>query len=485
VARWIEQAAGGGGPRYIAIVEALAAAIASGELGGGERIPTQRELARMLGLTPGTAARAYAIAAQRGLIAGETGRGTFVRREAPAPRLPQVARYSEPGEPNEPGPEVGAFAPAALGDLALPNVPAALLREALAAACARLARDFDVDFGRYHPHGAQLPRNAREVGRRWLAQLGKPAELEDVALTPGAQAALYVILYSPNLRRLPVLTAALTYSGLRNLGATHGRTLVAVESDRHGLLPASIDAACRRGQGRLLYLQSAVHNPTCVATPLERRREIVEVARRFDLVIVEDNAALAVPEQALPPVAALAPERTFLISSTGKCIGPALPLGCVATPPGWAAQLNESMRTHHIYPSLLNVEAVGHLLASGILPVAWQETREVLRRRAALAGERLAPFRLRSLPDSPFAWLELPESWSSQALSTVARTHGLAVGGSQNFAVGAMTPGTDGLRLSLTGTSADAAFAAHLERLRRLLEPPGSAAASLPKAGGG
>ena len=108
--RWMSEVGARAGPRYIAIVEALAAAIQSGELRSGDRIPTQRELARLLGLNPGTTARAYAIAAQRGLIAGETGRGTFVRREAQTPRMPQVARYLEPGEP---GPENGTSGPEA------------------------------------------------------------------------------------------------------------------------------------------------------------------------------------------------------------------------------------------------------------------------------------------------------------------------------------------------------------------------------------
>src|SRR5215212_6804537 len=67
------------GPRYAAIVEAIAEDVESGRLKPGDRMPTHRDMAGHLGVTVGTVTRAYAEAARRGLLVGETGRGTFVR----------------------------------------------------------------------------------------------------------------------------------------------------------------------------------------------------------------------------------------------------------------------------------------------------------------------------------------------------------------------------------------------------------------------
>ena len=53
--------------------------MASARLAAGAQLPTHRDLADRLGVTVGTVSRAYAEAARRGLIAGEVGRGTFVR----------------------------------------------------------------------------------------------------------------------------------------------------------------------------------------------------------------------------------------------------------------------------------------------------------------------------------------------------------------------------------------------------------------------
>ena len=76
---WLPNLASRPGPRYVALAEALAQDVASGMLAEGTRLPPQRDLAWRLGVTVGTVSRAFALAAERGLISGEVGRGTYVR----------------------------------------------------------------------------------------------------------------------------------------------------------------------------------------------------------------------------------------------------------------------------------------------------------------------------------------------------------------------------------------------------------------------
>ena len=79
---WAPDLAARPGPRYRALVDALSEEVAEGLLPEGTRLPPQRDLAYRLGVTLGTVSRAYALAAARGLVTGEVGRGTFVRRRA-------------------------------------------------------------------------------------------------------------------------------------------------------------------------------------------------------------------------------------------------------------------------------------------------------------------------------------------------------------------------------------------------------------------
>ena len=71
-------------PIYRAIADALERDLSRGVLQGGERLPTHRDLAAALDVTPLTITRAYREASRRGLIEATVGKGTFVRREIPA-----------------------------------------------------------------------------------------------------------------------------------------------------------------------------------------------------------------------------------------------------------------------------------------------------------------------------------------------------------------------------------------------------------------
>ncbi|MGE0153629.1 MAG: PLP-dependent aminotransferase family protein [Reyranellaceae bacterium] len=457
------------GPRYIAIVEALVEMIESGQLREKQQIPTQRELARMLGLTPGTTARAYAIAAERGLISGETGRGTFVRRGASAPRLPQDADYVEDrATPPARGGQQPAE-PGLLGDLAVPNVGAANLAPELHDAIGRASEDFNFTLGRYHPHGAQVGERFRQVGVNWFARLGLTVDIDNVVLTSGAHAALYVILFSENLRRLPVMTPVLTFAGLRNIAIAHDHPLIPIEVDEEGPVVKSIELGCKQSGGRVLYLQSIVHNPTCFSTSEARLREIVEIARKFDLIIIEDNAAPLAFDKGRVMAATLAPERTLLITSGAKSISPSVNVGFLAVPRGWASQLNTAIKTHHVYASMFNVEVIKALLESGALDRICEESKALVGRRIAIAHEMLAPYALRAHPLSWLAWLELPGMWTSEAFTTAARVQGVALGGSQNFVIAGVRPDMNGVRLALTSPSSDEAFSRYLGTVRNLL----------------
>ena len=102
------------GPKYLGLSRALRDAIRAGDLPANSQLPTVRDLAWRLHLTPGTVARAYQLATQEGLLAATVGRGTFVA--AQSPRLgPTQALYTERITGGSTGPDRPAPAPGARG----------------------------------------------------------------------------------------------------------------------------------------------------------------------------------------------------------------------------------------------------------------------------------------------------------------------------------------------------------------------------------
>ena len=76
------------GPKYKRLFHALEAAVRSGTMEPGRKLPPVRELAWQLGITPGTVARAYQMGTDEGLLEATVGRGTFVK--GPSRELPEV-----------------------------------------------------------------------------------------------------------------------------------------------------------------------------------------------------------------------------------------------------------------------------------------------------------------------------------------------------------------------------------------------------------
>src|SRR4051794_26748430 len=104
---WTPELTHRGGPRYLAIADALADDARGGRLRAGTRLPTHRDLASRLGVTVGTITRAYAEATRRGLVSGEVGRGTFVRA-AVRPGGGPPGAGARPRPPPAPGPRARA-----------------------------------------------------------------------------------------------------------------------------------------------------------------------------------------------------------------------------------------------------------------------------------------------------------------------------------------------------------------------------------------
>src|ERR1700757_3509527 len=95
---------GAGQPMAVQIADQVRAAVSGGGLGGGERLPSSRELARALGVSRTVATSAYTQLFAEGWLEGRHGSGTFVADIAPPVAFPRTAPPPGPPSPRSPGP---------------------------------------------------------------------------------------------------------------------------------------------------------------------------------------------------------------------------------------------------------------------------------------------------------------------------------------------------------------------------------------------
>jgi DNA-binding transcriptional MocR family regulator len=446
------------GPRYRAIADALGADISGGTLRSGERLPTHRDLAERLGVTVGTVSRAYAEAARRGLVSGEVGRGTFVRGA---------------GEADETAADRGSVD---LSQNHPPDPATRPQRAALTAALASLAARGDAARLLDYPAAGGNPTD-REAGAAWIARAGVEAAPDNVVVCTGSQHGLTVVLATLLGPGDLLLTESLTYAGVKAVAGLLHLRLAGLPVDASGLLPDAMEDACRAGGARALYLIPTHHNPTTAVMPEERRREVVAVARAHGLAVVEDDVHGLLPERRPRPIAALAPERTYYLTSTSKTLAPGLRIAYVAAPPPMVPRLAASLRATTWAVAPLTAAVASLWIGDGTADAILRARREEARERQVLARARLAGADFDAQPEAYYLWLRLPEPWRADGFAAEARARGVLVTPAEAFAVG-RAPAPHAVRLCVGAASTREALGRGLDAVASLLrsgEEPGAA----------
>lgn len=302
----------GSEPLYRRLAGAIEAAVASGELQAGERLPPQRDLAQRLAISVGAVTHAYDEAARRGLVSARVGRGTFVVDRRPSEAITE-----------------------GIIDLSINVAPTASIALMAEAAGAFRRTEAWIERLAYQPpHGLDADRRAAAA---WLAATAGFEELDwrRLLCCAGAQGGLAVALTALCRPGDTLLCEAVTFPGAKTLAAQQDYRLRDVEMDAEGMTPQALDRAAAETHASALFVLPTLQNPTARTMGLERRKDIVRIARKHRLWIVEDDVyALYARHLGLPPLACLAPERTLYVSSLSKTLAPGLRAGFLVAPPG-------------------------------------------------------------------------------------------------------------------------------------------------------
>ncbi|GII82147.1 GntR family transcriptional regulator [Sphaerisporangium siamense] len=403
---------------YRSIADALAADIAAGRLRPGDRLPPQRAFARRRGIAGSTAARVYRELGRRGLVTGEVGRGTFVRAgdRPPGPALVEPGAARVDLELNYPVVEgQAALLAGALGGLLRPDV----LTSALL------------------PAGPSGTPEAREATARLIARGGwEPGPARLLFAGNGRQAvAGAVAALVPAGGRLGV--DALTYPMIKVIAGRLGVTLVPIAADEDGMRPDALAAAHRRAPLRAVYLQTTLHNPLGLTMPPARRADLAATLRDLGLHAVEDAIWAFLREDAEPPLAALAPERTVLADSLSKRLAPGLTIGFALAPAELSAPVAAALRSGAWTATGFALSAAARWIADGTVAEVERAKRRDAALRQRVAARHLAGFAVRTDPHAYFCWWELPPPWRAETFVAAAARRGIAVTPAASFAVSA------------------------------------------------
>jgi DNA-binding transcriptional MocR family regulator len=442
------------GPKYLGICNAIAQLINHGHLKPGDKLPPQRDLADALGVTLGTVTRGYQQAEKRGLLMGETGRGTFVRSS-------ESDRFSLHALHNRLDRQQGAQI-----DLDL-NFPMDEGAPDLNAALAALSKSGGLSaLMRYQP--AAGLRHHRRAGLEWVSRFGVSTDEQNVVITAGGQHAIHTALLAQNDAEGFLAVESFTYPGLLNTARLVGRRLIAVPMDSQAMVPEALTAACRQHKVAGLYLMPTIHNPTNAQMSLERRRQIAEIARQRDLFIIEDEVYAPLKQHYQTPVQAMAPERTYFLTSLSKIVAPGLRVGYLVVPPARRRYVEAAMAASVWMTPPLMGEIAARWIDDGTARQAMQVKREAAIRRMDGVTKALGHQRLFVQSGSLHAWLCLPDSWKAQIFASESAARGVSVVPSGSFCPNPQPP-VEAVRICFGAPPTDADVAAGVSILAQLV----------------
>ncbi|MGA0599517.1 PLP-dependent aminotransferase family protein [Caulobacter sp. KR2-114] len=446
-ARWLDRLQRDGRPLYLALAEALEAAIREGELQPGDQLPPQRAVAERLGVDLTTITRAYGAARARGLLEGTVGRGTFVR-----------ARADE---------DDGGLVDLSMN---LPPPPDGISLGALLKDGARavLDRADAATLMSYHPGAGTLGQKLAAAA--WLAPVLGDVAPDRVLIAPGAQSALSAILAAFLQRGEALVVEPLTYPGIKAAAALHGVRLLSCPVDGEGFVPEALEQTLALGGAAAVYLIPTTQNPTGTTMGADRRRTIAAIVAAANAWLIEDDPYSRLFDTPAPALASVAPERSFHIATLSKVLSPGLRTAFVVPPPGEpAARLAEALRATTLMPSPLVTTLVSGWIRDGTAEALLQGVRREARARRALAAKWLP--QARGAAEAIHVWLDLPEHGSPAEIRLMGQARGLSLVSADAFAVeGAKVPA--GARISLGGPARRAGLTEALKALAELARAP-------------
>jgi len=411
---WVPEYSGHGQPVYLMIADALARDIASGRLAAGERLPTLKELAEALKVTPGTIGRSYDEAAKRGLVIGEVGRGTFVLPTrgvlAPVARLGVASKV-----------DTGQI------DLSIIKPCDAGMSDWLRGAIEELAQapelgsilDYVTDGG----HSVH-----KEAGALWVQRCLPDANAQQIVLTAGAQHGLMVAMSALTNAGDLVLCEALCYPGIISLAHGLERRLRGVPMDDEGIIPEALRELCQREKPAMLVCVATCQNPTAAIMSQKRRAQIAALAEEFDFIILDDDIyGFLATDPSIKPLSAFAPDRSVYLTSLSKSVMPALRIGYLYSPPKLLSRLTSMVRSSVWMPSPLTAQLASNVVTEGLDKKLIRIQRNEAAGRQAIAQEIFANYELKTQPYSYHVWLTLPEPWTADEFTMLARANGVLV----------------------------------------------------------
>ncbi len=407
------------------LVFAIEEAITCHELKVGDRLPPQRILAYKLEVNPTTVSRAYQRAAQKGLVGGQIGRGTYVLGNSNAAMFAQAIGASD-----------GLKINLSINKLRCDDVILKLNKQIETVNTLASTPQY------YEYICNDLVLRFQRAVSQWLEACREVQFSEDQILAlPSCQYALQMIFIRLLNRGDAILVDEFTAPGIITAAKQRGLRMFICKGDEQGITPEGLVSAVKQTGARMLVTIPSHHSPLGFTQTEARRRALAGEIRRLDLLLVEEDiyGMFATPA----PISGYVPEQSLLVSGFSKCLSGGHRASFIAS----ANPVLQKLRDNIVETAwLVSASAASHIITAiehGLIDKAVQHCLAELKRRNFQLNKRLGL-------DLP---LSSPHHWLANSILDISglKAAGVDVAAASHFSVNPLEDPLSFCRLSVNG----------------------------------
>jgi 2-aminoadipate transaminase len=305
-------------------------------------------------------------------------------------------------------------------------------------ACRYLLREEPKVALQYSTTEGHLP--LREYLAESMSTYGIHHSPEEILITTGSQQALDLIgkvFIDPGSK---VLTGRPTYLGAIQAWRAYQAQFVTVPLDDDGMQVEEIERVLEEHEIRFIYILPNFHNPAGTTLPEARRHRLVEIARKHDLILIEDDpyGALRYEGKSPTPISTLAPERTIYLGTFSKTLTPGLRIGWAAAPREIRQRLVLAKQGADLHTSTFDQMIANDIAQRGIIEVHVKHLKKTYGARRDTMVEALSEFWPQGCcwtrpQGGLFLWARIPGDVDTQVMLSEALDNKVAFVPGVNF----------------------------------------------------
>lgn len=413
---------------YIQLYQKLKELIEKGVMEENQKLPPIRRLAEQLDVNNVTVVNAYKLLEEEGLVLKKVGSGTYV-----APLLTKIDRdvpLDEEMELMNQG-QMTLKQNAISFATATPDPDLFPIQDVKNAINQILERDGGEVFG-YQESLGYLP--LREAICQYLAVRNMDCQVKNIQVVSGAQQGIDILSKALLNYGDVVFTEEPTYSGAISAFKSRGAKVIGIPVRAGGLDLDVLEMRLREYQPKFLYIMTTFQNPTGYSYSQEKKKQLLTMAREWNLAIVEDDclSELYFSDEPPTPLRAMeGAEDVIYIKSFSKVFLPGFRIAFMVTPEEIIGRMMAAKHTSDISSSGLIQRTFDLLLRKGLWEKHIEGMRQVYREKyqyfVRLLAEHIPSQVQYTVPGGGLNfWLSLPEGYSSNQLYKQCIAEGVA-----------------------------------------------------------